>query len=172
MENSTSVKSVAYPFGIALALYSIIYLVLVYVFNVSQEDWVVGLISKFIEIAIFVFALITFKKKNENVISLKQSLKVGLGAAVIGGIIAAIYTYIHYKFIYPEFLQSMYDTQVLAMSEQNLTAEQMEGALTWVEYTSSPWVYSAMQIIGYLILGFIISLLTGLIIRNNQAQDY
>ena len=172
MENSTSVKSVAYPFGIVLALYSILYLILIYVFNVSQTNWVVGLISKIVEIAIFIFALITFKKKNGNIISLKQALKVGLGIAVVGGLIAAVYIFIHYTYIYPEFLQNMYDTQVLAMSEQGLTAEQMEGALTWLEYTSSPWVYSVMAIIGNLIFGFIISLLTGLIIRNNNSQAY
>tara|TARA_B100002003_G_C13999863_1_gene482743 strand:+ start:321 stop:839 length:519 start_codon:yes stop_codon:yes gene_type:complete len=172
MENSTSVKSVAYPFGIALALYSILYLVLIYVFNISETNWIVGLISKIIEISIFIFALITFKKKNGNIISLKQALKVGLGVAVIGGLIAAVYIFIHYTYIYPEYLQKMYDTQVLAMSEQGLTAEQMEGSMTWLEYISSPWVYSAMAILGNLIFGFIISLLTGLIIRNDQKQAY
>ena len=172
MENSTSVKSVAYPFGIALALYSILYLVLIYVFNISETNWIVGIISTIIQIAIFIFSLTTFKKKNGNLISLKQALKVGLGVGVIAGLIVAVYTFIHYTYIYPEFLQNMYDTQVLAMSEQGLTAEQMEGGLTWLEYTSSPWLYSVVAIIGNLLFAFVVSLLTGLIIRNDQKQAY
>ena len=57
MENSTSIKSVAYPYGFVLAIYSILALVLIYVFNVAQDNWVVGVINTLVSIAIFVLAI-------------------------------------------------------------------------------------------------------------------
>ena len=172
MENSTSVKSVAYTFGVILALYSILVLILLYVFNVTDSNWIVSIINAAVTITIFVYGIITYKKKNGNVISLKEALKVGMGIAVLSGVIAAIYTYIHYAFVYPEFSEMIYDKAVAQMAEQKMPAEQMEQALSITEYTTSPWFFSLMGLIGSLFFGFIISLLTGLIIRNNNSQAY
>ncbi|MDX1427995.1 MAG: DUF4199 domain-containing protein, partial [Salegentibacter mishustinae] len=97
MENSTSVKSVAYPYGIVLAIYSIIVLVLLYAFNVDQENWVVGVLNAIVSITIFVLAIKKFKQNNNGFLSIKEALKVGLAVAVISGVIAAIYSYIHYS---------------------------------------------------------------------------
>lgn len=172
MENSTSVKSVATTFGVILGLYSILVLVLLYVFNVTETNWVISIINAAVTIIIFVYGIITFKKKNGNLISLKEALKTGMGIAVLSGVIAAIYTYIHYAFIYPEFSEIIYDKAVAQMAEQKMPAEQMEQALSITEYTTSAWFFSLMGLIGSLFFGFIISLLTGLIIRNDQKQAY
>jgi len=171
MENSTSVKSVAYPYGIVLAIYSIIVLVLLYAFNVDQENWVVGVLNAVVSITIFVLAIKKFKQNNNGFLSIKEALKVGLAVAVISGVIAAIYSYIHYSFVYPEFAEMKYDEAVLQMSEQNMTESQQSQALEMTKMFISPWFFATMTLVSSLFFGFIISLITGLILkRENPAH--
>jgi len=172
MENSTSIKSVAYPYGTVLAIYSILVLVLLYVFNVAQENWIVGTINTLVSIAIFVLAIKKFKQDNNGFLSLKEALKVGLAVAVISGVIAAIYAYIHYSFVYPEFSEIKYDEAVLQMTEQGIPESQQSQALEMTKMFTSPWFFSTMTLLGSLFFGFIISLIAGLILkRNNPAHQ-
>ncbi|TDN83084.1 uncharacterized protein DUF4199 [Salegentibacter sp. 24] len=172
MENSTSVKSVAYPYGIVLAIYSILVLVLIYVFNVAQDNWIVGVINTLVSIAIFVLAIKKFKENNNGFLSLKEALKVGLAVAVISGVIAAIYSYIHYSFVYPEFSEKVYDEAVLKMTEQGVPESQQSQALEMTKMFSSAWFFATMALVGSLFFGFIISLITGLILkRENPAHQ-
>ncbi len=171
MENSTSVKSVAYPYGIVLAIYSIIVLVLLYVFNVDQENWVVGVLNALVSITIFVLAIKKFKQNNNGFLSIKEALKVGLAVAVISGVIAAIYSYIHYSFVYPEFAEMKYDEAVLQMAEQNMPESQQSQALEMTKMFISPWFFATMTLVSSLFFGFIISLITGLIMKNKNPQD-
>ncbi|UBZ06048.1 DUF4199 domain-containing protein [Salegentibacter mishustinae] len=172
MENSTSIKSVAYPYGFVLAIYSILALVLIYVFNVAQDNWVVGVINTLVSIAIFVLAIKKFKQHNNGFLSLKEALKVGLAVAVISGVITAIYSYIHYSFVYPEYSEMMYDQAVLQMAEQNMPESQQNQALEMTKMFTSPWFFATMALVGSLFFGFIISLITGLILkRENPAHQ-
>jgi hypothetical protein len=172
MENSTSIKSVAYPYGIVLAIYSILVLVLIYAFNVAQDNWIVGVINTLVSIAIFVLAIKKFKQDNHGYLRLKEALKVGLAVAVISGVIAAIYAFIHYNFVYPEFSEIMYDKAVLQMSEQGIPESQQSQALEITKMTTSAWFFATMTLVGSLFFGFIISLITGLILkRENPANQ-
>ena len=100
-----SVKKIAYNYGVYLALISIIVLVIKYISNLD-ESWVLWAISTLTIISIFVYGIKSFKKENENYISIMEALKVGLAIAAIGGVISAIYTFIHYSFIYPEYIET------------------------------------------------------------------
>ena len=168
MENSLSIKPVALPYGVLLALYSILVLVLIYVFNVEQGNWIVAIFNATITIAIFVLALQQYKKSNSGYISLSQSLKVGLAVAVIGGAITAVYAYIHYNFVYPEFSEMLYDQAVLQMEEQNLPEAQKNQALEITSYTTSPLFFATMTLLSSLFFGFLISLITGAIIKKES----
>ncbi|PRX51902.1 DUF4199 domain-containing protein [Salegentibacter salegens] len=172
MENSTSVKSVAYPYGIVLGIYSILALVLIYVFNVAQDNWTVGIINTLVSIIVFVLAIKKFKQNNSGFLSLKEALKVGLAVAVISGVIGAIYSYIHYSFVYPEFSEMMYDQAVLQMTEQGLSEAQQSQGLEMTKMFTSAWFFATMALVGSLFFGFIISLITGLILkRENPAHQ-
>ncbi len=172
MENSTSVKSVAYPYGMVLAIYSILVLVLIYAFNVAQDNWIVGVINALVSIAIFVLAIKKFKQNNNGFLSLKEALKVGLAVAVISGVITAIYSFIHYSFVYPEYSEIMYDEAVLQMTEQGIPESQQSQALEMTKMFTSPWFFATMALVGSLFFGFIISLITGLILkRENPAHQ-
>lgn len=168
MENSSSVKAVAFPYGLLLALYSILVLVLIYVFNVQRDNWVVAIFNAAVTITFFVVALKQFKKNNAGYISLTQALKVGLAVAVVSGFIVAVYSYLHYSFVYPEFSEMIYDEALLKMEEQNLPEAQRDKALEITSFTTSPLFFATMTLVSSLFFGFLISLITGLILKKEN----
>ena len=168
MESSSSVKAVAFPYGLFLALFSILVLVLIYVFNIEQDNWVVAIFNAAITITIYVFALKQYKKNNSGFISLTQALKVGLAVAAIGGLIAAVYGYIHYTFVYPEFSEIIYDQAVLQMEESAVPESQREKAMEITSFTTSPLFFATMTLVSSLFFGFLISLIAGLIIKKKH----
>ncbi|MFD1095698.1 DUF4199 domain-containing protein [Salegentibacter chungangensis] len=172
MENSPSVKSVAYPYGLMLAIYSILVLVLIYLMNIDQENWVIGTVNSLVTIVLYILALRTFKKKNGGFMKLKEALKVGLAIAAISGIISAVYAYIHYSFVYPEFLDMMYEKSYLDITERNMPQAQTDQALELSKMTLSPLFFATTTLILNLFFGFLISLIVGLIMkRENPAYQ-
>ncbi len=168
MEESTSIKPVAYTYGGLLAIYSILVLVLIYVFNIAQDNWVVGIINFIITVIIFVMAIKTYKTKNGGFLSLKEALKTGLAVAAIAGVITAIYAFIHYTFVYPEFGEVIRDQATLQMTEQGLSDAQQQQALSMTSFTSSPIFIATMSLLSSLFFGFIISLIAGAIMKHNR----
>jgi len=64
-----------------------------------------------------------------------------------------------------------YDEAVLQMSEQNMTESQQSQALEMTKMFISPWFFATMTLVSSLFFGFIISLITGLILkRENPAH--
>ncbi len=170
MENqSPSIKSFGINYGIILALVSIISLVIMYIGNI-EKSWALSAGSTIATIFVFVYGIKAYKKTNGNLLSLKEALKVGLAIAVIGGIIAAIYSYIHYSMIYPEFIEMTKETAYEQMMEKNpsLTDEQATLAMEMSSMFMSPVFFSLMSIIGSLFFGLIISLIAGLIMKKEQ----
>lgn len=171
MESETaSIKPIAYSFGVYLGLINIVILVIMYVGDI-QKSWTISILSIILTIAIFIYGIKAYKQKNNSFLSLGEALKVGLAIAVIGGVISAVYSYIHYSYIYPEFIQITLDqakTQMLDASP-NMTEEQMDQALKMTSMFTTPLFFSLMSIIGSLFFGLIISLIGGLIMKKEQV---
>ena len=168
MENqSPSIKSIGFNYGIILALVSIIVLVIMYIGNI-EKSWPLSIGSMIATIIVFIYGIKAYKNANGNLLSVKEAIKVGLAIAVIGGIIAAIYSYIHYSMIYPEFIEMTKETSYQQMMERNpnMTDEQASQAMDMSSMFMTPAFFSLMSIIGSLFFGLIISIIAGLIMKQ------
>lgn len=170
MENSTTIKSTAFTYGIVLGVVSIIMLVLIYVLNITDTNYFLAILSFSLSILVYFFGLKEFKSKNSGFISLTDALKVGLAIAVIGGLISAVYTYIHYSFVYPEFLEITLEKaqQEMLDSNSSMSDAQMEQALAISKKMVSPFAQATFSLVGSIFFGFIISLVIGLIIKKKN----
>lgn len=168
MEKSTSIKSLAYQYGLILAVYSIFVLVVLYVMNVQEQNWMVGTLNVIVTIIIFVAALKTFKNNNGGYMSLSEALKLGLAVAAVGGLIVAIYSYFHYSFIHPEFVEMARENAMLEISSQGMGEAQMKQAKEMSEIFTSPIFFATISLILTLFSGFIISLIAGLIMKKDR----
>lgn len=168
MENSPSIKPFAYTYGIIMAGYSILVLVLMYVFGLTEQNWYLAVINGIASIIIFVLGLKAFKKSNGGYLSIKEAIKVGLAIAAISGIITAIYTFIHYTFIYPEFIDMVREKAYTDMADGGMSNEQMEQAGGVMDVTTSPWFFATVTLISSLFFGFLISLIAGAIMKKQD----
>ncbi len=172
MENSPSIKSIAYTYGLALALYSILILVVVYVLNIDPEstiNYVISTLNIIVTVVIFTIALKTYKKSNSGFISLSEALKTGMAVAVIAGLLSGIYAYIHYSYVFPEFLDIMAEQQKMGMIETGqMSDEQIEQSMEMMSITRTPFFMATITLLMNIFFGFIISLIVGLIIKKKN----
>ena len=173
MENQASSKSTMLNYGLILGIVSILLSVSVYALGMHlDQDWRVSVISFVAMAVIIVLALRNFKTINLNILSWGQAVKIGVGIAVIGGVISIIYSLIFMNFIEPEFMAQMLDKQRLAWEEANMTTEQIEGAEAMMKTFSNPAITSAIGIIASAFFGFVISAIAGAIMKRTEEDGY
>ena len=176
METQTaSVKKIALNYGLLLGLASIALSVLTYVMGVHLErPWWASVLGIAIMVLFIVFGLKTFKKDNGGFLSLGEALKVGLAISLIAGILVVIYNYLFMTVIEPDMVNQMLEMTREQMLEQNpdMPDDQMEMALGMTEKFMSPPIMAAIGIIFSLFLGFIISLIAGLVMKQNRPENY
>lgn len=174
MENQqVSIKKIALNYGVIWGLLSIVLSVIAYVTNTYLERpmWLT-IAGIAIMVGIIVYGLKAFKLENEGFLSVSESLKVGLAISLIAAIIGTIYNYIFMTVIEPDFVTQSLDIAREQMVTQNpdMTQEQMDMAMGISEKMMTPLVMSAMGIIMTLFLGFIVSLISGLIMKVNRPE--
>lgn len=173
METQASVKKIALTYGLLLGLASVVLSVITYVMGVHLErPWWASLLGILIMVLFIVYGLKAFKQENEGFLSLGEALKTGLAISVVAGIISAVYSYLFVTVIEPEFVNQMLDMTRDQMLEQNpnMTEEQTEMALNMTEKFMSPAIMTAMAIIFTLFIGFIVSLIAGLVMKQPKPE--
>ena len=144
--------------------------VLMYVTGMTLEgkQWSQFLYYLIFPITIF-YAINQFKKKNGNVLSLGQSIKIGLIIAVISAIVYAIYSLIFHYVIDPEFVGKVMEaTREKMMENSNMTEDQVEQSMAFAEKFMNPFLGVTFWIALSAIFGLIYSLIAGLIMKNEQ----
>lgn len=173
MENQkSSLKQIAINYGLLLALVSILVLVIMFVMN-TTNNWVLSIASFAITIYLLFAAIKAYRTGNGGFLKLGEALKVGLATAAIAGVVAAVYAYLHYSFVYPEYINVIMDEarESMASQSQGMTEEQIEQALQFTKGFTSPFMMATFSLIGSLFFGFIISLFSGLILKRDNPNE-
>ena len=174
MENQEiTPKQIMLNYGLMLGFASILINVVLYAAGKTYDQhWSVGVVSIIITVAVITLGIKKIKDLNGGFLSLSEALKTGLGIALISGLIAVVYTLIFTNFIEPEFFARMMEVQQQKMLEAypNFTDEQLEASMEMAKKMSGPVMTSAIAIIGSLFLGFIISLIGGLIMKKSDEE--
>jgi hypothetical protein len=168
MENQTKPKSQSLLYGAVYGIFSSLALYLFYKLDLEMKG-----ISSLIHFSLATICVLLpinlYKNSNANQLTIANALKIGLFVGLIGGIIYAVYAYMHFEFINPEFLTEKMAQTKAELETQNteLTQEQMNQALKFAEIFVSPIVISITGFIGALLETFITALVIGLIKRSN-----
>lgn len=172
MENqSVSSKQIMINFGLILGFLGILYNLSLYATGtLYNPHWAFGTLILVISVAVLIMGIKNFKSSNDGYLKLGEALKIGLGIALISGIIGVVYTLIFANVIEPnhfEFVVEAGRTQILEQYP-NFSDEQLEQALTIPKMMASPGMASAMGIASSLIFGFVVSLIGGLIMKKSN----
>ncbi|TYB77432.1 DUF4199 domain-containing protein [Bizionia gelidisalsuginis] len=162
-----SFKSIAYTYGVYYALLGIAMIVSLYIME-TDSNIILTIVNVLGTVGIIAYSVIAYKKENGNAITLSQSMKAGLATAAIGGLLIALFTYIHYSFINPEFITTIRENALedIYKSGTEMTADAEEQALSLMNIFTSPGFISTISLIGSIFFGLVVSLITGLIVKN------
>jgi len=174
MENQTNLKQTIINYGLILGIASIFLSLGIYASGmdlINQPTWV-KVVSYIIFIAAIIMGIIKYKALNNNILSLGQAMKVGVGIALIGGIISAIYTFIFFSFIEPDMITQIATTAEEQMIEQNpeMSDDQIDAAMGITKMFMTPFMITTITIIGSLFMGTIIALIGGLILKKEDTS--
>ncbi len=171
MENDkASSKKIIINYGVILGIVSVLLGVVMYVTNVyTDPHWIFSVIGFLILIGVITYGIKAYKTSNNGFLELTDALKVGIGIALIGGIIGAIWTLLLTSIIEPEYTQQVMEVQREKLLENpDMTEAMVDQSIEMMEKFSSPYISIAFSIIGSLFFGFIISLFAGLIMKKKQ----
>jgi len=173
MENQANSKSIIVNYGLYLGVISILMSVTLYALGMHLEPhWSVAVVGFLVTIALIVIGIKKFKEANEGFLSWGQAVKIGVGIALISSIIVMAYQLIFMNYIEPDFIAQTMEKQNQVMIDAGYTEEQMETATAMSEKMKSPAIISAMNILGGVFIGFIISAIAGAFMKESEEEQY
>ena len=172
MENTQpTTGKFAIRFGLILGGIGIIFSLRLH-FMDMQYDQGMGkqIVSTVFLVAIIALAIFQFKKANGGYLTLGEALKTGIGTALIGAVITVIYLLLYVNVIDPDFSTKIADIARAGMIENNpeLTQEQIDTAVEMQQKFF--WVTYPIIFIFNIFIGFIVSLITGLILKKSENE--
>lgn len=174
MDNQNpSIKTTIINFGLVLGGITVVFQLMLFFLDMHyKNDSSVGIVSLVIMIGLLLYAFIHYKKSNEGFISLIEALKIGLGIALISALVGVVYTQILVNFLDPDTMKKQLELSMETLRSKNpeMPQEALDSARSIQEKMSSPLILSAVQIIFALFIGFIISLIGGLIVKKSRPE--
>ncbi|MEZ4802463.1 MAG: DUF4199 domain-containing protein [Gelidibacter sp.] len=163
----------ASTYGLILGLIMIVISVTTYVTGLALEgaQWPQYLYYLIFPIVV-IYAVSQFKKKNANMLSVSDGLKVGVLVGLISAIVFLIYNLIFNYIIDPEFMGQVMDVARDKMLEQNpdMSQEMIDKSMGFMEMFFNPFVLSAFWLAMSAIFGLIYGLIGGLVMKKENTH--
>ncbi|SEL44970.1 Protein of unknown function [Aquimarina amphilecti] len=168
---SIPIKKYILKYGVIFGIISVIFSLTTYLRgNYTNQGLFHLILLSFITIGSIMTGLLVFKSKNNNFISLLEALKIGVGISILGGILLTSWEVLLIHYIDPEIITQLEDAQIkkVAESSANFTQEEIEKKIKMTQRNTSAMSWILLGFIEDLIVGFLISLVSGLIIRKKR----
>jgi hypothetical protein len=158
--------------GIILGLILVIIYAFMYATNmlVEGKQWPMVLFYVIFP-AYLIYAINLFKKANGNFLTLSDALKVGVAAAVISGLVYAVFSLILFYVIDPGLMDKIMEiTREKLYENPNMTSEMVDSSMAMVEKFSGPLIGSAIWIALSALFGLIYSLIGGMVMKKESQE--
>ncbi|MGB1971420.1 MAG: DUF4199 domain-containing protein [Flavobacteriaceae bacterium] len=173
--NSSSLtpKATILQYGTLLGGISVVFGLMIYFLDMhyTQEN-TVSYVSIAITVGVIALAQYNFRKENEGYLSLGEGLKIGVGIALISGIIGSLYQVVLVTVIDPETIAKMLEiaSDKIMDSYPEMQQEQLDQTIAMQKKFMTPGMMFAFGIIGSLFIGFVVALISGLILKRNRPE--
>ena len=137
-----------------------------------QNETSTTIVSLVLTLGVIVFAQYSYRKDNEDFMSLSQGIKMGLGMGAVSGLINVAYFLVLSNVLDPEMMNKALEMGMNQFLDQNPEASQdmINQVELMQEKFSGPIISSSFLIIASLLTSFVISLITGLILKRNRPE--
>ncbi len=166
-------KSTILKYGIYGFIAGLVFFALSFLFgknlNYSTQE-VVGYVSIILSLSFIYFAIKHYRDKvNHGLVSFKKTLIIGLLVSVFVAVGIAVSDYIYTSFLNPDFMSEYVNHELKGMKESLSESEfETEKAilLEEVKMWDNPIAMALFMFFNVVIIGFIISLISGLILQR------
>ncbi len=170
-QSTISSKSIMVNYGLVLGIISVVLGVILFVTNNHYAPhWSYGILGFGINIVVLTLGIKAFKQGNNNILSLGQAIKIGIGISLIAGIISIVWQLIMTNVLDPNYAETMIELQRegLMEAQPNMTDDQLDQTLEMMSGFANPFFTAAVGLLASLFFGFIISLVVGLIMKKED----
>ncbi|MGB2245003.1 MAG: DUF4199 domain-containing protein [Flavobacteriaceae bacterium] len=171
--SSLTPKATILQYGTLLGGISVVFGLMIYFLDMhyTQEN-TVSYVSIAITVGVIALAQYNFRKENEGYLSLGEGLKIGVGIALISGIIGSLYQVVLVTVIDPETIAKMLEiaSDKIMDSYPEMQQEQLDQTIAMQKKFMTPGMMFAFGIIGTLFIGFVVALISGLILKRNRPE--
>ena len=176
-ESSVSFWPSAVRIGIVGGLIMIIYgLVGIFTGLASPAKGLGALMLNFLIVIVLYVGITVYgvrTHRNEELggyISFGRAFLTGLVVIVIAGIISAIFTYVYMAFIDPDYMAKMVDDMRVMYERLGMDEDQIDQAMSQLEGRMSPSSNLTSSLIFSGVIGAIVSLIVGAIMKRNPPE--
>tara|TARA_R110001592_G_C12850177_1_gene721785 strand:- start:32 stop:550 length:519 start_codon:yes stop_codon:yes gene_type:complete len=172
MENQASSKSIILNYGLYTGVLSILIAVILYAFGKSANPGLIMAIVSFVAPSILlVLGIKKFKEANNGFMSWGQGVKVGVGIALVWGLLALSFQFLLENVIDPGLIEQKIQVTKTALENwgmnQDLIDQQIEK-----QRNQNPLLASALGLIFFAIIGFVVSAIAAAIMKQSEEEQY
>ena len=168
METSPKLGTYNYRFGLIAAGIGIVFSLMLYFMDMLyNQSPIIQAINIIIPSTLAILAIQTYKKDNEGLLSLKQSIKMGVGVFLVAGIIGLLFFTILINTIEPDFITNTAQMQADALREAR--PEMDESKIQMQQENTEKFFYASFPIILIfnLLIGLVVGLVTGIFTKKS-----
>ncbi|WP_291869215.1 DUF4199 domain-containing protein [Maribacter sp.] len=172
-ENKIKTSSFAVTYGLILGAVSVAFGLMLYSVDLHYKGgMMVGLVSMALTLIAIVFGIYQFKKANNTYMSFAQGLKVGVGIALIGGIVGIIFNLLMANVIDPDLMEKALEFQKSELlTNTKLTSEQVDAQLEMGKKFSTPTMQVLFGLLFSIVIGFVFSLIPALAMKKEEILN-
>lgn len=167
MEEKTSTARVALKYGLVVAVVTMVYSTILYVAGLGSNRMLASLTYVFMIVAI-ALAMKDFREKNGGFISYGEGLGLGSLTSAVLGLLSSAFTIFYLQFIDSNMLTQSLDQMREELEGKGMDDAQIEQAIEMSQKFMSPGIMFVTVILGYLVMGFIFSLIIAAIMRKEK----
>lgn len=169
-ENQPNTGKYALTYGAILGGMGVVFALMLFSVDMHyQGGAMVMTIAVLLTIAAIVFGMLQFRKANNGFMTLSQAMKVGVGIALVGGIIGIVFNQLMANVIDPEMMNKAMEFQKESLLENTkMTPDQVDQQIEMGKSFSTPAIQIAIGLVFSLVSGLIYSLIAGLILKRTE----
>lgn len=155
-------------YGLILGLIGVVFGIMLYTMDEhTSQDTTITIINIVLTVGVVIWGIYSFRKANGGFLDLGQAVKLGIGIALVAGVISVLYTIVMANVIDPDFAVKIAENQkAAAEAAGTLSTEQIEQQYRGtVDYF---WISYPFILIFSIIFGLVIGLVGGLILKKSE----
>ncbi len=170
MEQQPSMAKSAMNYGAIIGLV-LIALSLVSFLIGNYESKLIQYLSYAVMIGGLYWAIKSYRDKEcGGFIAYSKALGFGVLTALFFGIITAFFTYIYIKFVDDTLIQFALEQSRLQLEERGMSEDDIDAAMQMSKSFTSAGFIASMALIGNIVIGFLISLIVGLVVKKEDTS--